>query len=200
MRFNPSNRVMNDLLFLINLGFLAIIILILPYINPAAEQKLTDPPPQGNMVVQLFWETGADCDLDLWTQVPYKSGHDFPIGYSNKGSVTGNLLRDDLGSFADTTNRNNEVFYSKGLFDGEYRVNVHLYALKTCQLPVSARIEVGYKKTDDAPYQYLFYKNIVLTFPGQELTVMRWTMKDSALVTGSEHNTPIQLRGAGKGG
>ena len=43
---------------------------------------------------------------------------DIPVGYSNKGGLFFNLLRDDLGIYKDNSPVNYEVSYSRGISKG----------------------------------------------------------------------------------
>ena len=94
---DAAATVFRDVVLLALAGFVAIVLLLLPHINPpgtAAES--TDEPP-GNVIVELFWDNDRDVDLDLWVAAP----NDQAVGYSNRGAVYFNLLRDDLGTFGD---------------------------------------------------------------------------------------------------
>jgi hypothetical protein len=186
---------LNDLLFLINLGFLAVIILLIPYINPEALKKDTQPPIEGNVLIQVDWQKGKACDVDTWVQF----GDERPVGYSNKGSevLTFALLRDDLGNSMDENNINSEFLSSQGVPDGDYTINVHMYNNPACPYPVAVHVEVGYKVEKQSPYIPLFFRDVELLYRGHEVTVARWTMNDKKLVPGSEHDTPIALRSQG---
>ena len=50
-----------------------------------------------------------------------KAPDDIPVGYSNKGGLFFNLLRDDLGKYKDNSPINYEVSYSRGISEG----NIH---------------------------------------------------------------------------
>lgn len=194
MKTNPNGRMLNDLLFLINMGFLAIIIILLPFINPAAEKAETDPPPQGNLVVTMTWESGSTADIDLWMRAPSPNGGPLsPVGYSHKAGKILNLLRDDLGKNNDSGELNMEVIYSRGIPSGEYVVNVVFYAAYLHRGSVDVRVEVGFKEKDTSPYKALFRRTVQLPHAGKEVTVVRFTMEDNKLVPGSEHWTPVSL-------
>ena len=112
-----------DVLSLALMGFLAVIVLLLPYINPRGTQAEATKPPPGNVIVEITWASELNADVDLWIQAP----NDVPVGYSNKGAVFFNLLRDDLGQYMDPTMINHEVAYTRGIIPGEYVVNIHAY-------------------------------------------------------------------------
>ena len=119
---NDDSTVFRDVIMLALLGFVTIVILLLPHINPPTVAEATTDPP-GNVLVEVRWPDEFDSDVDLWVQAP----GDLPVGYSNTGGDVFNLLRDDLGHSKDVTNVNYEVAYSRGTPAGEYTVNLHLY-------------------------------------------------------------------------
>ena len=86
-----SGTVFRDVILLALLGFVAIVVLLLPHVNPDAEDKEAGvSPASGNVVVEIHWPDGLNTDVDLWVQAP----GDVPVGYSNKGGRIFNLLRD----------------------------------------------------------------------------------------------------------
>ena len=119
---DESDVVFRDVILLALTGFISMVILLIPFVNPPTEEKSSSTPP-GNVIVELFWDNKRDVDIDLWVQAP----DDIPVGYSNKGGLFFNLLRDDLGIYKDNSPVNYEVSYSRGISDGVYIANVHLY-------------------------------------------------------------------------
>jgi len=105
-----SNTVFRDVIFLALAGFVAMVLLLLPHLNPPATASEGTPAP-GNVIVEISWPEKVDADVDLWVEAP----GDVPVGYSNKGGLIFNLLRDDLGGQADVTQINYEVSYSRGV-------------------------------------------------------------------------------------
>ncbi|RVC14735.1 hypothetical protein EN884_16150, partial [Mesorhizobium sp. M7A.F.Ca.AU.001.01.1.1] len=83
-----------DVLLNTILGLVMIIgiVALLIQVKKAVEQAAAEPP--GNMIVHAVWPQG-DTDVDLWVDGP---GELVPVGYSNKGGLLWNLLRDDLGA------------------------------------------------------------------------------------------------------
>jgi hypothetical protein len=120
---DDAGIVFRDLITLALCGFVVCVVLIMPHINPPVTKTAQDTDPPGNVIVEVRWPDELDSDVDLWVEAP----GDVPVGYSNKGGVIFNLLRDDLGKRADATGMNYEVSYSRGIAAGEYTVNVHLY-------------------------------------------------------------------------
>jgi len=185
-----SNTVFRDVIFLALAGFVAVVLLLLPHLNPPATANEGTPAP-GNVIVELNWPSQIDADVDLWVQAP----GDVPVGYSNKGGTIFNLLRDDLGRQADVTDINYEVTYSRGVPAGEYIVNVHLYRDMSGQLPLPATVVVSVKSSSDVAAKRILSTKLRLTHQGQETTVFRFSLDDAGnLVPGSVHDLPKALR------
>jgi hypothetical protein len=185
-----SNTVFRDVIFLALAGFVAVVLLLLPHLNPPATADAGTPAP-GNVIVELSWPNQIDADVDLWVQAP----GDVPVGYSNKGGTIFNLLRDDLGRQADVTDINYEVTYSRGVPAGEYIVNVHLYRDMSGQLPLPATVVVSVKASADVAAKRVLSTKLRLTHQGQETTVFRFTLDEAGnLVPGSVHDLPKALR------
>jgi hypothetical protein len=174
-----------DLLMLALLGFVCIVLILLPHIATPAKD---DVPPSGDMLVEIIWPPEINSDVDLWVQAP----GDRPVGYSNKGGLAFNLLRDDLGQHADISGINYEVSHSRGLPAGEYTVNVHLYRniAGADAIPVTAIVSIKGKGR-------VYNTKVILTQEGQEITVVRFKIDAAGnLVDGSVHNLPKPLRSA----
>ena len=121
---NDGDIVFRDIITLALCGFVSMVVMILPHLNPSAKaDAIESVAAPGNVIVEIRWADGSDADVDLWVQAP----GDVPVGYSNKGGAIFNLLRDDLGRVGDPTNQNYEISFSRGLPPGEYTANVHLY-------------------------------------------------------------------------
>ncbi len=185
-----DGTVFRDVIMLALLGFVTIVILLLPHINPPVEA--TDPTrPPGNLVVELRWPDELDTDVDLWVQAP----GDRPVGYSNRGGQVFDLLRDDLGHLGDATELNYEIAFSRGAPAGDYTVNLHLYRNNAGVLPVSAIVVVSSKADMNSPMRPIATRRVRLDRLGQELTVVRFSLdRDGRLVPGSIHDLERPLR------
>ena len=137
-----GDTVFRDVILLALSGFVAVVLILLPHLHPPVEAK--EAPPPGNVVIEINWPSEIDADVDLWIEAP----GDRPVGYSNKGGRVFNLLRDDLGQFRDLTDVNYEVAYSRGIVEGEYTINLHLYRNKSAILPVPVTMVA---RTDGLP-------------------------------------------------
>ncbi|MGF1476315.1 MAG: hypothetical protein ACFB6S_12195 [Geminicoccaceae bacterium] len=188
---DESGTVFRDVIMLALAGFVAMVVLILPHINPPGEKVADNSEPPGNVIVEVRWPDEVDTDIDLWVQAP----GDTPVGYSNKGGAIFNLLRDDLGKRADATGMNYEVSYSRGIPDGEYTVNVHLYRNPNRIFPVPVTVVTSVKKNADESAKQLLASKVALGREGEELTVFRFRLnQDGELVPGSVHSLPRRLR------
>jgi hypothetical protein len=175
-------------------GFIAMVILMLPHLNPRGEAAQADTQAPGNVIVEARWPDELDSDVDLWVEAP----GDVPVGYSNKGGAIFNLLRDDLGTRVDATDINYEVSYARGIVAGEYIVNVHLYRNPANVLPVPVTVVASVKKTPDARARQLLASKVELVREGEELTVYRFRLDEHGdLEPGSVHSLQHGLRSWG---
>jgi hypothetical protein len=187
---DDSDTVFRDVITLALSGFVAAVILLLPHLNPRVEAKTNDTPP-GNVIVEVTWPPTLDADVDLWVEAP----GDVPVGYSNKGGLIFNLLRDDLGKRADATGMNYEVSYSRGITPGEYTVNLHLYRNTAGVFPIPVTVVTSVKKSAKESARQLLASHIELVREGEELTVYRFKLSEQGdLVSGSVHSLQRQLR------
>ncbi|MEE8188803.1 MAG: hypothetical protein V3T80_06300 [Kiloniellales bacterium] len=191
-----TSTVFRDVIFLALAGFVAMVLLLLPHLNPPATANEGTPAP-GNVIVEISWPDQIDADVDLWVEAP----GDSPVGYSNKGGLIFNLLRDDLGGQADVTEINYEVSYSRGVPPGEYTVNVHLYRDMSGQLPLSVNVSVSVKPNSKASAKRILTTKLQLKNQGQEKTAFRFSLDDKGkLIPGSVHDLPKPLRSKKKPG
>ncbi len=189
---NDDGTVFRDVIMLALLGFAAIVILLLPHLNPPVEATEAAQPP-GNVVVEVRWPDDIDADIDLWVEAP----GDRPVGYSNKGGRVFNLLRDDLGRSGDAAGLNYEVAFSRGTPAGEYTVNLHLYRDNAGRLPIPAVVVVSVKADPERAMQPIATEQVELARVGQEITVVRFSLDGSGnLVPGSIHRLQRPLRTA----
>ena len=188
---DEASTVFRDVIMLTLLGFVAIVVLLLPHLNPPFESVEAATPP-GNVIVEILWPDEIDTDVDLWVEAP----GDQPVGYSNLGGLVFDMLRDDRGHYRDISGANYEVAYSRGAPKGEYTVNVHLYSNAERALPVPVTVIVSVR-VDDKKIRRIAARDVSLGFLGEEITVLRFSLDDKArLVPGSIHQLPRPLRAA----
>lgn len=182
--------VFRDVIMLALAGFVMLVLLLLPHLNPRATPQ--DPTPRpGNVMVELRWPDELNVDVDLWVQAP----GDVPVGYSNQGSAIFNLLRDDLGHINDATDLNYEFSYSRGVPAGEYTVNLHLYRNLANVYPIPAVVAVSVKNSPNLPAQQILSTKLNLSYEDEELTAFRFKLdEEGRLLSGSVHNLPRPLR------
>jgi len=180
-----------DMLTLVLAGFIAIVILVLPHINPPGKKDKEDIVPPGNVIVEIKWPNESNTDIDLWVQAP----GDVPVGYSNQSGKLFNLLRDDLGHRDDVSGINYEVAYSRGIVAGEYTVNVHLYRDLSGKLPIEITVVVSIKLSAGASAKQAFITKVRLSFLNEEITAMRFRLDErGSFVPGSDSTIFKPLR------
>ncbi len=186
-----GGTVFRDVIMLALAGFVAMVLLLLPHLNPPGQAAEETTQPPGNVIVEIRWPDELDTDVDLWVQAP----GDMPVGYSNKGGLYFNLLRDDLGKRADATGMNYEVSYSRGIPAGEYTVNVHLYRNPSNVYPVPVTVVTSIKKAPNESAKQLLASKVELSREGEEVTVYRFELsEDGDLKAGSVHSLQRDLR------
>lgn len=179
-----------DFLFIVVLLFLAVIVIIIQFINPPAKDDQAEPP--GNVIAHITWPEG-NTDVDLWVMGP---GEVRPVGYSNSNGLLWNLLRDDLGTSPDATPLNYENAYTRGITAGEYVINVHCFRCPV--LPVPVDVEVSVKTLSmkaKSGMRLIATTRLRLQSGGEELTALRFDLtEDGRLVEGSMNHVFQPLR------
>ncbi len=190
---NENNVAWQDAYMLALLGFVAIVFLLLPFLNEPSKKSKDDIIPPGSVIIEIFWRDDVDVDVDLWVQAP----GDVSVGYSNKGGVIFNLLRDDLGTQADVTNRNAEIAYSRGIVPGEYTVNLHLYRNAPQIFPILVKTVLSIKPPESSAAIQHFSRDVSLHYDGEEVTAFRFSLTaEGTLIAGSVHRLFRPLRSA----
>lgn len=183
-----AHTLFRDFLFIGLLGFVALVVWMLPHLNPPTESETATPP--GSMSVSIAWEAGP-IDVDLWLLAP---GQATATGYSNRGGLVFNLLRDDLGIAGDTTPVNFEHAYSRGHPAGEYIVNVHGFNVPAGGVDVSVEVRKG----EFGERQVQLFSKVVHVRHKQELTVVRFALDaDGEIVPGSVNRVFQAIRAVG---
>lgn len=190
---DDSDLIGFDMSKLMALGFLLIILVLIQYI--AEEDSEEESISQGSVIVEMYWDDSLNTDVDLWVKAP----GDIPVGYSNKGGLSFNLLRDDLGKIADVSERNMEISNSRGIPAGEYVVNAHLYRLGNGSLPIDVKVVVSVKRDSiedgKVSLDQLFAVDLKLVKECHEKTAVVFTLdSEGNLDENSVHHTQTNLR------
>lgn len=194
--YKESDTIFRDVILLTLTGFISMVVLLIPFVNPPTEKEKSSDPP-GNVIVELFWDNDRDVDIDLWVKAP----EDIPVGYSNQGGLFFNLLRDDLGKYKDNTPVNYEVSYSRGISEGKYIVNIHLYREdKKPFVPILAKMVVSVVDPDTNSRKQILKSKKILNEIGKELTIFQFNLdKKGNLDKNSINNNYEKLRSGYKG-
>lgn len=175
-----TDTVFRDVILLTLIGFVAMVIMLLPHIQKKKEKKADHKAP-GHVIVEMHWPSDITVDVDLWVRAPNAT----PVGFWNQGNDIFNLLRDDLGIEGDATNENYEISYSRGIRPGEYVVNAHMYSIVPNGLEVPVKIVVSVRAKYDTTRQ-LLETTLKLTRRNQEETAFRFRLTaEGELVEGS---------------
>lgn len=114
-----------------------ILIIAVKAMQPPAHSSTVD----GDLVIVMTWPESPATDMDLWVKAPNDPK---PVGFkrhfNGRGLEVGN---DDTGTDdVHTTHRRFEKVVAKGLFPGEYVVNVHSYSKFTpCSVQLTAQLK-----------------------------------------------------------
>lgn len=185
-----------DVLLNMVLVLVVLVVLMLPHLNPPASERQSEPP--GNLIVSITWPEG-NTDIDLWLDGPAEPA---PVGYSNKGGLVWNLLRDDLGNGPDATPLNYENAFTRGIVPGEYSVGLHCYRCPTLPVPVDVEISLNKdagKKGEKSPTKILVTTKVELTRQGQERTAINFKMDGEGNIDPASMNSVFKpLRSAKK--
>ena len=190
-----SSTVFRDVILLALTGFMSMVVLLLPFVNPPTEEEDSSYPP-GNVIVELFWDNDRDVDIDLWVKAP----EDIPVGYSNKGGLFFNLLRDDLGKYKDNTPINYEVSYSRGINEGRYIANLHLYREdKVPFIPIDAEMVISVVDPYTNKRKQILKSKKKLEIIGEEITIFQFNLNNKGeLDSNSLNNNYVKLRSGNK--
>jgi hypothetical protein len=191
-RPNAGLRVLGDLMTTMFFAFAVVVVMMLPLIHEVTKKEdAVAPPPQGNLSIELSWPDDMDMDIDLWVK---SSADNIAVGYSNKGGVVFNLLRDDVGVSYDLSSQNMEITYSRGLPDGEYIINAHMFASRQLPLPVPITVLVSHRIDDKSSTNQLFLVKTTLEGQGQEKTVARFKVVNGQYVESSFNSLQEKVR------
>src|SRR5947207_1687834 len=112
-----------DNLMLLLASFIFIMAIAIKAMQPPAHSATVD----GDMIIVMTWPENPSTDMDLWVKAPNDNA---PVGFKRHFNYKGmEISNDDIGTDdVHTTHRRFEKVVAKGLFPGEYVVNVHSYS------------------------------------------------------------------------
>ncbi|MFQ5993481.1 MAG: hypothetical protein ACE5K1_00185 [Acidiferrobacterales bacterium] len=169
---DAGGTVFRDVLMLALVGFVAMVIMLLPHLSKTKKEEDEHRAP-GNVVIEIHWPNELPVDVDLWVRAP----EDVAVGFFNQGSRFFNLLRDDLGLEGDASKQNYEVSYSRGIPSGEYIANVHMYGPLPAGVTVPVTVVVSVRKKYDTLRQIL-QTQVELRRRNQEETAFRFKLDE----------------------
>ena len=188
---DQSNTVFRDVTLLALSGFVAIVLLLLPWLNLKTKQELIKEPV-GSVIIELFWPKDIDADLDLWVKGP----NDGVVGYTNPSGLIFNLLRDDRGMTGDYTPLNYEISFTRGISPGEYQANVHLFKHDANRSKIQATVSASLVTPDREFRKQILEKSIYIIKEGKEKTVLRFKLDNNfKLISGSVNSLRKSLIG-----
>lgn len=174
---DDSGTIFLDVILLALAGFVCIAILLFPHINPKTPKIVAEGrSAEDSVIVEISWDDAQDADIDLWVRAP----SDIAVGYSNKGGLFCNLLRDDLGSFADPLAINHEETVCRSLIpDSRYTINAHAFGAKSAVTwPIVVRARVQVKRPGTRLFE-IFYTQGNLYHVGEEITLANFILDEN---------------------
>lgn len=182
-----AGTVFRDVLMLTLVGFVAMVIMLLPHLGKARLEPQEHIAP-GHLIVEMHWPDDMDVDVDLWVKGP----QDPPVGFYNPDGKYFNLLRDDRGAANDSSGQNYEVSYRRGIAAGDYLVNVHMYGAWLEPRPVPVTVVVSVRRHDDDLRQ-LLRTELLLSRHNQEETAIRFRLTAEGELISDSVNTLKRL-------
>ena len=174
---DASGTLLKDFSLAIAAIFICLVIL-LPFINPPKKDEAQEIKAAGNIIIETIWDKETFHDVDTWVLGP----DGIKVGYNNKSSPIFNLLRDDTGKSNDVTGLNYENTYSRGIPDGWYLVNLHMYAMHAGEVPVIVRVVLSIKEEPNSSVLQFYAADIKIYEGREEITVLRFRVKDKKII------------------
>lgn len=165
----------NDLLFNSLLGISLLFFIAIIFINP--KKKEGEVEINAYFVITVTWKDFSPDDIDVWVQDPLGK----KLWYKQREIGLLHLDRDDRGMEDDQIKvddqlvenpLNQEVVTIRGVYPGQYRVNLHYYKSKTDE-PVEATVRIFKLRPD---YKVILDEKVTLEHKGVEKTVVNFTL------------------------
>jgi hypothetical protein len=186
-----------DMLFNMLIAFVFCFIIAMLAMNPQAK-KSGDVPAKAEYMITLGWPDGDPNDLDLWVENPSAE----VVWFRAREAGLMHLDRDDRGTSNDSVEvngrtivnpLNQEVVTLRGIVAGEYVVNAHYYegteakagAAATSDARRGQPVNVNLTVVRINPRaEVVYYGQRVLQRPGEEATLLRFTIQRDGSVSG----------------
>jgi len=131
------------MLFNLLLTFIAIFFFTFLMVSVQTKKQEESVQNDNNILITMRWQ--EDCDVDLWIQLPdgrriWYSNRDEPPAHLDVDVTTWRKYNQQTGEY--TIKDNEEVVTIRGVLEGEYTVNAHLYNTRNCRGPVETTIMV----------------------------------------------------------
>lgn len=171
-----SNTAFLDILFNTLLGFVALFFLAFVQMNPKEEENKKNIESKAEFVITFTWNSEHDDDVDAYVEDP--QGH--LVMFKRREDGLMHLDRDDLGHRNDIIQsgeetiqyaENQEIVTIRGIIEGEYTVNAHMYLKKH---PNVTTVKITLEKL--RPYKKIIEREIVLEKLGDEKTAFRFKL------------------------
>lgn len=184
-----------DLLLNFMVGLVFISILSTPIQNKNTNEGVKK---NAEMIIQVDWNPAQDCDVDIWVRDP--KGNTVFFNAKDRGLM--HIERDDLGFQNDIltmtkelltgekpqNDTNQEIWVLRGKIEGEFTMNLHLYACRHEGIsykindPINVPVTVTFIKINPN-YQVLRTEKVTIDHVWQEITVLNFTLdKDGNIV------------------
>ena len=171
-----SNTAFLDILFNTLLGFVALFFLAFVQMNPKEEENKKNIEAKAEFIITFTWNSEHDDDVDAYVEDP--QGH--LVMFKRREDGLMHLDRDDLGHRNDIIQsgeetiqyaENQEIVTIRGIIEGEYTVNAHMYLKKH---PNITTVKITLEKL--RPYKKIIEREIVLEKLGDEKTAFRFKL------------------------
>jgi len=171
-----SNTAFLDILFNTLLGFVALFFLAFVQMNPKEEENKKNIEAKAEFIITFTWNSEHDDDVDAYVEDP--QGH--LVMFKRREDGLMHLDRDDLGHRNDIIQsgeetiqyaENQEIVTIRGIIEGEYTVNAHMYLKKH---PNVTTVKITLEKL--RPYKKIIEREIVLEKLGDEKTAFRFKL------------------------
>jgi len=161
-------------------------VLAVLFMNPLT--KKGNIQAKAEYIITVQWPDNNPDDIDTWVEEP--DGN--LVWFRNKEAGLIHLDRDDRGNVNDTLNingrtvqnpLNQEIVTIRGTVAGEYVVNVFYYDSENNK-PVEVNVRVD---KVNPQLEVLYYSTLRLGKPGEERTVVRFTIDPDGRISNINH-------------